>query len=226
MLSRLGPYAWYYWFWINTQRLALKLLARWQVDGSARCPRNGPLIVVANHVSYADPSFVGATLPRRLRFMAKQELFDRKFMGAHVRMFGSYPVRRFDADLGALRTSLDILASGDAIAIFPEGTRSKDSTMHRAYPGVGFIAVRSGAPVLPVAVHGTEALMRKSVFWKRPRVYATVGEPITFASEVRVRSADAEAATERIMGAIAALLPPPNRGVYADIAAKTPGTNV
>lgn len=226
MLSRVGPQAWYYWFWINIQRLALKLFARWHAEGTGKCPPSGPLIVVANHVSYADPSFVGATLPRRVRFMAKQELFDRKFMGAHVRMFGSYPVRRFDADLAALRTSLELLASGDAIGIFPEGTRSKDSMMHRAYPGVGFIALRSGAPVLPIAVHGTEALMKKSVFWKRPRVYITVGDPLTFPSLVRVRSADAEAATERIMVAIAALLPPPNRGVYAEMAAKTPGTNV
>ncbi len=226
MLSRVGPQAWYYWFWVAIQRLALKLFARWHVEGSNRCPRTGALIVVSNHVSYADPSYVSATLPRRLRFMAKQELFDRKLMGPHVRMYGSYPVRRFDADLAALRTSLEILAAGDAIAMFPEGTRSTDSTMHRAYPGVGFIALRSGAPVLPVAVRGTEALMRRNVFWKRPHVYATVGEPITFPPTPRVRSTDAEAATERIMRAIASLLPPPNRGVYAEGTVNSPESKV
>jgi 1-acyl-sn-glycerol-3-phosphate acyltransferase len=205
----------FYWVSTGAMRLVVWTFGRYQVVGAERMPRSGPLIVVANHLNNADPPLLGASLPRRIRFMAKQELFDSP-LGPLVRWFGAFPVRRFEADLAALRRAQGILKEGGVLGMFPEGHRSRSGGMGPPHPGTALIALRSGAPLLPVAITGTEAIRTPLVLLRRPRIRVVVGEPFTLPAGRRVTAEQVQAGTDEIMRRIAALLPEKYRGVYAD----------
>ena len=204
----------FYWLTTRLMRLVVWTFGRYEVVGADRMPRRGPLIVVANHLNNADPPLLGAALPRRLRFMAKHELFDSP-AGIFIRWFGAFPVRRFEADLAALRTAQSILKEGGVLAMFPEGHRSRSGGLGPPHPGTALIALRSGAPLLPVAITGTEAIRSPLVLLRRPPIRVVVGESFTLPATRRVGSEQVHAATEEIMQRIAALLPERYRGVYA-----------
>lgn len=188
---------------------------RYQVTGKERVPRSGPLIVVANHLNNADPPLLGGAIPRRLRFMAKQELFDGRF-GFIMRWYDAFPVRRFEADMAALRQAGVILKEGGALAMFPEGHRSHGEGMGEAFPGTALIALRSGATLLPVAITGTERITTPKVLLQHPPIRVTIGEPFTLPPADRIGKEQVQAGTEEIMRRIAALLPPSYRGVYSE----------
>src|SRR5439155_21637482 len=107
--------------------------------------KDGPLIVVSNHFAWVDPVMLGAYFPRPLIFMAKQELWRRRPIGWIVERYGAFPVRRGEADRGAIRAALGILEAGGALGIFPEGTRSRSGVLSSPHPGAGLLALRSGA---------------------------------------------------------------------------------
>ena len=195
--------------------------ARVEVTGKENVPRKGPLIVAANHFNNADPPVLGATMPRRLAFMAKNEMFQWPILGLAARLGGAFPVRRSEADLGALRKATGVLRSGEALAMFPEGTRSTDGKLHKAHPGTALLALRSEAPILPVAISGTENvvlirlpldLLRR----RRPHVRVVVGQPFFLPPVERITADEVNRCTDIIMGRIAAMLPPLSRGEYAD----------
>ncbi|HZU77802.1 MAG TPA: lysophospholipid acyltransferase family protein, partial [Dehalococcoidia bacterium] len=145
----------FYWLMTNLMALALRIFGRWEVRGRRNVPRSGPLLVVANHLNNSDPPLLGASIPRRLRFMAKVELFQKGLLSLPIRLFGGFPVRRFEADLRALRRAQELLADGEAVALLPEGTRNRHGTgMQRVYPGAALLALRTGAPILPVGITG------------------------------------------------------------------------
>lgn len=192
--------------------LALFILGRWRVLGAEKTPRSGGLIVVANHLNFIDPPLLAASLPRRIHFMAKQELFDAR-SGVFVRLYGAFPVRRFEADLQALRTARKLLQDGEVVGMFPEGHRS-GGEMIAAHPGTALLALQSGSPVLPVAITGSEQIRIPGALFRRPRVTVRVGEPFVMAREHRIDSVAIEQASIRIMRHIAELLPPRYRGVY------------
>jgi len=198
-----------------TMRAVVWTFGRYQVIGAERMPRSGPLIVVSNHLNNADPPLLGASLPRWIRFMAKQELFDSP-LGLVVRSFGAFPVRRFEADLAALRRAQSILKEGGVLGMFPEGHRSRTGGMGPPHPGTALIALRSGAPLLPVAITGTEAISTPLVLLRKPRIRVVVGEPFTLPAQRRVTAAHVQSGTDEIMRRIAALLPDRYRGIYAD----------
>jgi glycerol-3-phosphate dehydrogenase (NAD(P)+) len=141
----------------------------------------GPLIVVANHRSFLDPFVIGASLPfgRPLHYVAKVELFSKRWQGWILNRLGAYPVRRGQSDEQTLITSREVLERGGAVCIFPEGTRHRTGSLARPKRGFGRLALESGAAVLPVAVHGTEHVRRG---WKiRPRkVKVRLGRALTF----------------------------------------------
>ena len=205
----------FYFFISRAMALVLSLFARWTVSGTSRVPRSGGVIVVANHLSLVDPPLLAASLPRRLRFMAKQELFDSRG-GVFVRLFGAFPVRRFQADRQALRQARSMLESGEAVAMFPEGHRSDGGGMIAGHPGTALIALQSGASVLPIAITGSEQIRSLHVIHQRPRISITVGEPFNLSKSGRIDSAAVEEASLRIMRSIAELLPPSYQGVYTD----------
>ena len=213
----------FYWSLLGVVRAIVLSLARVEVIGKKNVPRKGPLIVAANHFNNADPPVLGATMPRRLAFMAKNEMFQWPILGLAARLGGAFPVRRSEADLGALRKATVVLRNGEALAMFPQGTRAKDGKLHKAHPGTALLALRSEAPVLPVAITGTEKIVLirlplDLVRRRRPRVRVVVGQPFFLPPVERITADEVNRCTDIIMGRIAALLPPHNRGEYAGAA--------
>jgi 1-acyl-sn-glycerol-3-phosphate acyltransferase len=204
-------------FYAATTRLmalALSIFGRWEVSGADQMPRFGPVIVVANHLNLADPPLLGASLPRRIRFMAKQELFEARVAGIFIRLFGAFPVRRFESDLRALRSARRLLDQGEVVGMFPEGHRSGGSGMIPAHPGTALLALQSGAPILPVGITGSQVINSLGVVFRRPRITVRVGETFTLPRPDRIDAASVRSNTEIIMRRIAQLLPASYRGAY------------
>jgi cytidylate kinase len=209
-------------------RLAVRAIVRFRVEGDlAAVPRTGPLILAANHASSADPVLIGAflnqQLGRPLNWLGKRELLDFPLTGWLARQAGIHPVDRDAADLEAFRSAMRVLDAGQMLAVFPEGTRSHDGALQPVREGVGMLALRSGAPVLPVAVIDSDLMWPRGRLLPRfgRRVTVRYGTPFTVAEVLeadgiptRGRQAT-EAATRAVMARIAALLPPRQRGVYA-----------
>src|SRR5436305_10961181 len=147
--------------------------------GREHVPESGPVIFAANHRSFLDP-FVIATIARRpMYYVAKEELFRRPLTAWFLNALGAFPVRRGQGDGDMIETARAILDRGDAVLIFPEGTRIRPGALGRPKRGVGRLALETGAPVVPVAVIGTEAI-RKGWRIRPHKVRIRVGAPLTF----------------------------------------------
>ena len=185
-------------------RLFYGLYGRWKIVGIENVPRTGGVLLAANHVSNLDPPMVGGALfgYRRLRFMAKIELWSTRIGRYVMNRIMSFPVKRGTADRPTIRRTLEWLAQGDAIAIFPEGERSENGKLQPAQPGVALLVQKSGAPVIPVAIVGTYEMWPKG-HKKLRRVPLTIafGEPIQFPP-----NSSRETITTTIMTKIAELL--------------------
>jgi len=207
---------WYYYVGRAMVWVLFILLTRWRVRGKGNVPSQGPLLIIANHLNLADPPLLWVSLNRKVVFMAKEELFRHPFPGYFIRGFGAFPVRRGQMAREALRQASQALARGQALVMFPEGVRSHGSRLRRAFPGSALIALRSGAPILPVGITGTEKI--KGVAWllRRPQITVNIGHPfhLTAASH-KLTKAELAELTSNIMGHIAELLPPEYRGHYA-----------
>jgi 1-acyl-sn-glycerol-3-phosphate acyltransferase len=207
------------------ERSIMLLLARvvlrreLRVIGRDRIPRHGPLIVIGNHIATCDPPLVGALIPRRdIAYMAKSESFQGAWWYRFLlRGYHAFPVVRHSADRAALRRSLDQLASGHVLVMYPEGARSPNAQMTRAYAGVGFIARHSGAPILPAAIWGSERVLPKGAILPRHApVRVVYGEPF----HLPERNPDGSRMSNQqtadwMMSRLAELLPLEYRGVYA-----------
>ena len=203
------------WTWI---RAALWVVTSQDVVGKENIPHKGALIFTCNHFSVGDPPLLIGIFPRRIVWMAKQELFDLPLLGKLYNMGGFIPVRRFEGDLRAIRRSQDALRRGHVLGMFPEGTRS-GGRLGRAEPGTALIALRSGALVLPVAIWGTEHVRLPRDLFRRTKAHARFGEPYRLPNPSRITREAVAAGTDEIMRRIAELLPPEYRGEYADTGA-------
>lgn len=163
----------------------MRLLFRLEVVNAGLVPATGPVLLVSNHVSMLDPPLVGGAAPRPLVFMAKEELFRIPLFGRLIRALNARPVRRDGSDMRALKAALAVLAEGHAVLVFPEGTRGEEGgTLREGKPGVGMLAVLSGAPVVPVFVSGSGAALPRGRALPRPtKVRVSFGPPLTFKSE-------------------------------------------
>ncbi len=199
--------------------VALWLLAGYRVSGVRNVPRTGPLIVVGNHLHNLDPLVVAVAVPRPVHYMGKAELFRIPVLGPLIRFGGTFPVERGKADRKSIRQAEATLAQGIAFGIFPEGTRSVTGAMSKPLAGGALIALRSGAPILPVAVTGTEFLPFNGSKAPRRRfrraVRVTIGEPFIVPRTVDGERLTSEGATDLMMRRVAALLPEAYRGIYA-----------
>ena len=165
-----------------------------------RIPLKGGFILASNHISNLDPVLLGIASVRRMNFMAKIELF-KGALGYFLTKLGAFPVKRGESDFGAMREALRRLKEGQALLIFVEGTRRIGNQPTKAQAGVGFLALKSGVPIVPVFVQGTDKVMAPGTkFFKRGRVYATFGEPFSVKD-----SASYEEAANRILDKIYAL---------------------
>ena len=136
----------------------LRLWFRVQVHGSEYLPRDGAVILAPNHKSFLDPFFIGLAVHRRLRYMAKIEMFRRPFAGVLVRL-GAFPVRRGEADADAFETARVLLERGETVVVFPEGTRvDQPDALGAPHHGAARLALATGAPIVPTAVAGTANL--------------------------------------------------------------------
>ena len=170
-----------------------RLLFGFTVHGAEKVPKEGPLIVAANHRRYADPVFVPMAVPRRIQWMAKKELFVFPFVKFFF-FIGAFPVDRQKSGRAALRTALDLLAAGWALGIFPEGTRRRGYDPEEApKSGVAMLATRGKAPVLPVFVGKVPNLFERL---RGGRLHVYIGDPITLNNTKKERLVRREAAGE------------------------------
>jgi 1-acyl-sn-glycerol-3-phosphate acyltransferase len=186
----------------------MRLLFRLESRGREHVPARGPVLLVANHSSLLDPPLVGGATDRHLHFLAKAELFRIPLFGRLIRGLNAHPLRREGGDAGALRTALRILRAGDALLMFPEGTRGDEGALRPPKAGAGMIALMSGAPVVPVYVSGSgRAWPRGRRLPRRGAVTVVFGPPVQIATDgARAgRKARAEAISRELMAAIARL---------------------
>jgi 1-acyl-sn-glycerol-3-phosphate acyltransferase len=201
-------------------RFGLRAIARVRVEGVVDLPTSGPLIIAANHASNADPPLIGGwlapALGRRPTFLAKESLFVGP-LGVLIRSLGAEPVKAGGSDIAAYRAAKAILDRGGVVAILPEGTRSFDGVMGKPKPGVSLLATRTGAPVLPVGVSGTDELLGRGRRLPRigTRITMRVGRPFHLAvPDGADRRAALAAADAELMARIAALLDRRHRGAW------------
>jgi len=208
---------WFYYVGRVLVRMALFLFTRWEVRGRENVPGEGPVFVLVNHLNLADPPVVAVSLGRKAIFMAKEELFRNKFSRYFISSFGAFPVYRGRLDKKTLQQAQSILAGGTALVMFPEGTRSKNTKLQPALPGSALIALRSGVPVLPVGITGTENI--KGVGWllRRPRITINIGPPFHLpAVNGKLTKTELTELTSLIMKRISELLPAEYQGHYAE----------
>ncbi len=189
------------------------------IIGDEHVPSSGSYILVANHCSLADPPILGWAVGRRhgrvIHFMAKEEMRRWPLIGFLAAASGTFFVRRGEGDRASQRVALETLARGEPIGIFPEGTRSRDSRLSEAKGGATLLAMRSGAPLLPVGMAGSQRLFPgTSRVPHRTHLSITIGEPFRLEHQPtgRLDRASLAAGTERIMREVAALLPEQQRG--------------
>jgi 1-acyl-sn-glycerol-3-phosphate acyltransferase len=165
----------------------LKLFNRVEVTGLERIPTQGPAVIVANHISLWDPIYLYCLVRRRTWFMAKSELFDIPVLGFLLRLINVFPVKRNSLDRQALKKAAQVLGQGDALVIFPEGSRSRTGELQPFKQGAALFAHRSGAAVVPVLFENTTKTFPKAI---GQRIRIVCGEPLDFA-EFQGRKSDA-----------------------------------
>ncbi len=178
-----------------------RVLLRLRAEGVENIPADGPLVIACNHLSLLDPPVLGCAASRKVHFMAKQELFV-PVLGTIYKILGAFPVRRGGADRAAIKHGIEILQSGQVLAIFPEGTRSKTGRLGKAEPGALMMASKVKAAIVPACVIGTD-IRRCGRLW--PKVTVRFGKPICFPEEGAVDKNMLHSLTEEMMGRIAQL---------------------
>jgi 1-acyl-sn-glycerol-3-phosphate acyltransferase len=205
-------------------RIFARGMSRIHIEGDlGAIPREGPVIIAANHASNFDPVVLGAwltpALGRRIQWLGKKELFAWPVVGWAARNGGVHPVDRGAADAEAFRLAKRILDEGHVLFVFPEGTRSADGALHEARDGVAVLALRTGAAIVPIGISGSNGVWPRGQKLPHPggRVTVRVGEAFRLADVLPPdidRKTAKGLATDVIMRRIAALLPPAQQGVY------------
>jgi len=205
-------------------RLFGRAMTRVAIEGALdQLPREGPLIIASNHASNLDVPIIGSwlipRLGRRIHWLGKKELFDWPIVGWVAANGGVHPVDRGGADVEAFRLAQRIVDQGHVLFVFPEGTRSPDGALQEARDGIALLALRTGAPIVPIGISGSDRVWPKGQRLPHPGGHVTVhvGRPFRPADELPAgsdRSAAKRFVTRLIMSRIADLLPPRQRGVY------------
>lgn len=198
-----------------------KLFGDQKVEGRENVPAEGPVIFVSNHMSNLDPAIVASLTGRNPGFLAKKELFKFPLFSFLLKQYGAHPLNRGAVDLKALRWAMNRLSKNDgALILFPEGTRNKDGTgLGKGLAGVTHIALKTGAPVVPIGMTGTEPLQHfLKVFIPKAHVRIRIGRPFRMTGDLSSRPSreQLDDMTTEIMVRIAGLLPESQHGYYRD----------
>jgi 1-acyl-sn-glycerol-3-phosphate acyltransferase len=212
-------------------RTVMRCLTRVTIEGAVdRIPQTGALIIASNHLSNADGVIVGGWLTRklgrRIHWLGKREMLEWPLLGPIARSGSVHPVDRGAADVEAFRLAQRILDEGHVLMVFPEGTRSPTGGLQEAKDGLALLALRSGAPILPIGVFGTDRFWPRGAFiHPGGRIGLRVGEAFLL-SDILPAGVDRKTAkrlaTTEIMSRIAAVLPERHRGVYGAAGAVAP----
>ncbi|MEC0344483.1 lysophospholipid acyltransferase family protein [Peribacillus frigoritolerans] len=187
----------FYTFAKNIVKGVLTPSFRVKTLGKEHIPKEGGVLICANHIDNLDPPVVGMTSPRDIHFMAKEELFHAPVLKGILPRVNAFPVKRGNSDRESLRKGLKLLKEGKAIGLFPEGTRSKTGELGEGLAGAGFFALRSDAVIIPCAIIGPYKLLRP--------LKVVYGPPINF-TEYREQKISADEATKIIMEHIGKLI--------------------
>jgi 1-acyl-sn-glycerol-3-phosphate acyltransferase len=205
-------------FFNKCLRFAFWVALRLKVEDARNIPARGPTILMINHTNFLDPFVVVASMPREVTAMSKIENFSIPVLGWIFKWYGAIPVRRGEADRRALKEALDVLKTDTLLLIAPEGTRSPNRALQSAHDGLAYIGHRSQALIVPVAITGAPDFSHNIRRLRRTPVNLQVGQPFSFHIDGRRLEREAMTAmTNEAMYQLAALLPPENRGIYADL---------
>lgn len=205
----------YYHAWRHVLRTVVPILTSIKVEGQQHVPRTGSCLIVSNHISIADPPILLGFIPRQAHFMTKAEAFEQWPLSWILPPGEPIKVHRGKADRQALRQAETYLKNGEAVVIYAEGTRSRSGEAQEARAGVVFLAQRTGAPIVPVGIAGSERIFSKRFPWyRRAVVRLTFGPPFHIDELGPMTRHNRDEIAHRVMERVAALVPPAYRGIY------------
>lgn len=215
---------WFYHFGNWFLRMFFRIILRVELRGLENIPLEGPAIIAISHSSFIDPLIAGAYSPRDVVPMAKIEAFNLPIIGLIIRFYGAFAVRRGEVDMNAFKTALRVLQAGYALIIAPEGHRSESGALQQGREGAIMLSLRSGAPIVPVAVWGGKSFWKNLTHLRRTDIKYFVGEPVlpevTGMKPTRERIAGM---SDELMLRIAAMMPAELHGYYTDWATPVAG---
>lgn len=207
--------------WLITFLLRIYFWLTLRIDapgGLSSVPQKGPLIVITNHTGQVEvPVFANLLQPRKITGWGKAEAFENLFLKWVFSAWDIIPVHRGEADLTALKSALRMLEEGRIFGIAPEGTRNKTGILRRGLPGAAILALKSGAPVLPIVHWGGEKFLKNLKSFKRTDFHIRVGEPFYVKADGKVTGEMRQEMVDEMMYRIAELMPEEYRGEYSDL---------
>ncbi len=207
---------WFYFLVRGIVKVLVRILLRATILGIENVPAAGPFLFTPNHLSQIDTPLCLAAIPRQMRVFAAEKYKRNPFLYVLFETMGCIWVRQFEADHEALREALHYLRKGGVLGIAPEGTRSREThALLRGRGGASLLASRSEAPILPVGIWGTENVIRDWKHLRRGTVTIRIGKPYRLEVSTRAKVKELDSATDDLMCAIAALLPPEYWGEYS-----------
>ncbi|OGO21040.1 MAG: hypothetical protein A2Z14_12795 [Chloroflexi bacterium RBG_16_48_8] len=200
-------------------KVLTRIICRIHDEPLAEVPHHGPLILVTNHTNILEVPLVYAALqPRPIGGFSAAKRWKVWWSRWLLNIAGAIPLHRGEADVNAMRKGLEWLNRGNILIIAPEGTRSYDGRLQRGRPGVVLLAMRTGAPILPLVFYGHEGFEENLKHFRRTDFYLSVGEPFYLNTKgEKVTQELRQKITDEVMYKMAALLPPENRGIYSDL---------
>jgi len=191
-------------------------LWRYHLEGAEHMPATGAYLVVTNHLSVFDAPVVFMNIPARTLMFGADKWRRVPLVAALIESIGVIWVTRGEADMDAIKAALNVLKGGGRLGVAPEGTRSPTGALIPGKPGAAYLADRARVPLIPMAITGTETVVRSWKRLRRPVVTCRIGPPFMLPGDGRAKGARLDQFTDEIMCTLAAMLPPEYRGVYAD----------